>query len=159
MNDGMPRDGSLYGWVRSGRVTTLIVVYTDPFPAWSMMPQDGTSERDWPPFIGQPPTPELFQQYPDQLVDVAAAIVANPGAVFLVPTEIPGAGFYMIAAGRPVAGDGFVIPAGIYVYSGVLRAGTPLPVLADLLADPDAEDVAPRLARMKTITITEENDL
>jgi hypothetical protein len=121
-----PRDGSLYGWVHAGVVTTLIAFYADtddPEPAHLNMPRAGSDESGWPPF----------------------AIRGFQYGAWFWSARVPFGGAGVLAVTSPLTTPGGNrLEAGVYAYHEALRGGEPSPTLAEVLADPDKIDLSAR---------------
>jgi hypothetical protein len=147
----LPRDGSLFGWRRDGIVNALIAVYTEyspavPEPCWSVMPRAGVPDTQWPPFTGEPLIGNRFWelQQAGTIISVEGLIARSTNTVFWANTEAAfGSGCCLVARDLR-SPDGYMLPSGRYVYHKVLRAGSPVPSLQELLADTGKTDLATR---------------
>jgi hypothetical protein len=144
----LPRDGSLYGWVNRGRVTTVIAFYAHytpeiPEPSWSAMPDADLGTEDWPSFTGEHLVGTWLWEYfrAGRIVDLGPLIARTEGAAFWVDTaEVIGSG--CIAIARALSSpDGWTLRPGRYVYH---QHHDVAPSLDDLLADSSKTDLAPR---------------
>ena len=152
----IPRDGSLFGWVSGGVITSLIVIYAEytptyPEPGWAVMPLVGTSEAQWPPFTGQ----RLFghwswEQYQaGSIISLDDLIAETPDTVCWVDTEAVLGSDSCVVARDIRTPNGHVLRRGCYVYYQVLRTRTPVPPLEGMLADPSTIDLTPRFQRYR----------
>ena len=145
----LPRDGSMFGWLDRGEVTATMVIYTEhspehPVPGWAVSPLEGRPEKEWPPFTGLTLARSRFWDHyrAGQVVNLAPLVAETPGSVFWV--QAPAPLHACCAVARDVtAPQGWVLPQGVYVYFEALRAGVPVPSLADLLAG-QKMDLAPQ---------------
>lgn len=148
----IPRDGSLFGWTFGDVFTALIVVYAQytpdtPEPGWSVMPLVGVPEAQWPPFTGEP----LFRHWSwdsyrsGNVICLDNFIAITSDTVFWVDTKASLGSSCCAVAHDIKTPAGHTLRCGRYVYYEVLRAGKPIPVLRELLADPGRIDLAPRL--------------
>jgi hypothetical protein len=149
----IPRDGSLFGWQRAGRITALVVTYTQqtpetPEPSWAVMPLLGSSEATWPPFTTESLLGGWFwdQYRAGQLVLLDEVIARSADTVFWADTETQ-IGSNCVAVARDLTtGEGQVLPRGLYAYHQALTGGAAVPSLDTLLADGHLDDLAPQFA-------------
>lgn len=152
----IPQDGSLFGWVCDDSVSALIVIYSEysvdcPEPGWAVMPLTSAPEESWPPFTGE----RLFghwswEEYRSgSIISLDRLIAETPETVYWVDTK-KALGSDCCAVARDISPrEGAVLQRGRYVYYHALRAGERVPPLTDLLASPDAIDLAPRFRRYR----------
>ena len=154
LHDGipLPRDGSMFGYMDGGIITTLLVSWTTPGgdcpdPHYMAMPLAGMAEEEWAPFTGNALLSSWFWDYlrDGHIIPLRDLIAGTPGTVFWVVAE---PGVPMVAVKKAIPCGGGTLPAGRYVYYQQLRDGTPLLSLEDALADPGRIDLAPRFERM-----------
>jgi hypothetical protein len=145
-----PADGSLYGWHNGTTITALVMFFDDGAPdgrpSWSVCPRAGVPEAHWPPFTPADWGPDWFREHyrAGHLADLAPAVAATRNMIFAIPSgEALGNFLFAVKADITLPG-GLVLPRGMYAHCSVLRAGCPLPSLADLLADPARMDLGPR---------------
>jgi len=147
----IPRDGSLFGWVREGTITALVAVYAEytpasPQPGWAVMPLAGTPEAWWPPFTGEC----LFGHWSweryraGSIVSLADTIADKPETVFWADTKAIIGSDCCVVAHDITGPKGHTLRRGCYVYFQALREGKPVPSLSALLAEDSAIDLAPR---------------
>jgi hypothetical protein len=132
-------------------VTALVVVYTRyasdrPAPTWSVMPLVGIPETQWPPFTDEHLFGTWFWEYyrTGLIVDLGSVIAMTPGTVFWLDTyDVLGSDCCLVACDLKIP-EGHVLRQGRYLGSAVLREGTAVPALAELLASVGRADLAPR---------------
>jgi hypothetical protein len=150
----IPKDGSLFGWRCGDSVTALLPVYatsmsasSDPFCA--VMPRAGAPEVQWPPFTEERLPGHWFWEHywARRIISVGGLIAETPATVFWANTKAA-LGTDCCAVAHDIDScEGYTLRRGIYAYYKVLRAGTPIPSLAVLLADSGKVDLAPRFRR------------
>jgi hypothetical protein len=146
-----PRDGSLFGCVRGGLVTALIVIYASstpdrPVPTWSVMPLAESPEAQWPTFADQDLFGHWFWDHyrAGDIIDLGGAIAGTADTVFWIDTYAA-LGSDSCAVARDVdAPDGQILRRGRYLGSAALRAGVAVPALAEFLAEVSKIDLASR---------------
>jgi hypothetical protein len=147
----IPRDGSLFGWTSGDVITALFVVYAEytparPEPGWSVMPGVGIPEVQWPPFAGE----RLFGHWSwgdyqtGRVISLDDLIAEHSDTVFWANTAATLNANCCAVRHDIRSPSGSILPRGRYVYYQVLRAGTPVPPLEELLADTSKIDLAPR---------------
>lgn len=147
----IPRDGSLFGWVREEDVTALIGVQTryttaSPVPSWAVMPGAVSPVGEWPPFTGERLFGSWFWDHcrAGRIVPLADLIAGTSGLVFWVDTKDL-LGSECCAVARDIRNTvGYTLRRGCYVHHEALQAGKPVPPLALLLAGPGKTDLGPR---------------
>lgn len=150
----IPRDGSMFGWMRCGAVTAVVPVYatsTPEFsePSWIVMPRTGVPEEQWPPFI----TEHLFgpwfweHYWAEKIISLSALIARTPNTFFWANAKAILGSACCIVAHDTASSEGYMLRRGIYVCHDTLRAGKEVPSLAALLADADKTDLASRFQR------------
>ena len=147
----IPRDGSLFGWAPGDVVIAMIVVYAEyvpdsPEPSWTIMPLAGTTESQWPPFVGEHLFGHWFWEHfqNGDIISLGALIARNPDTVFWVDATAPLGSACCVVAADIGDSSGRLLRRGRYVYFQVLQADTTMPSLEALLADPGKADLAPR---------------
>ena len=150
----IPRNGSLFGWVREDAITALVAVYADytpasPQPGWAVMPLADVPERWWPPFTGE----RLFGHWSwehcraGSIVSLAETIAETSSTVFWADTKAIIGSDCCVVAHDITGPKGHMLRRGCYVYYQALLEGKPLPPLRELLADINTIDLAPRFRR------------
>lgn len=147
----IPRDGSMFGWIRGETVTALIVIHArytreSPVPTWSVMPLTDVPETQWPPFICESLFGQWFWEHyrEGKVIFLGGVIAANPHTVFWVDTRAILGSDSCVVAHDLKSPEGYMLRRGRYVYSEVLRAGKPVPSLTALLATVGKIDLTPR---------------
>jgi hypothetical protein len=148
----LPRDGALFGWAPEGTVTALVPFDGEarddhPVPTWALMPLAGTAEAQWPDFADKRPLGEWFWEYhrAGLIVELDEAIAQTRRACWWLNGEVYGLDTGLCAVARDIAiTGGLTLPRGLYACCGVLREGTPLPTLEDVLAGRGKTDLGPR---------------
>ena len=150
----IPRDGSLFGWVRGHAVTALIVIYAEyapecPVPSWTVMPLADSPESEWPPFINERLFGRWFweQYWVGSIVSLGGLVAETPGTVFWVDTKALIGSDCCAVARDIISREGQRLQRGRYAYFQALRAGEPVPALDVLLADVGKIDLAPKFER------------
>jgi hypothetical protein len=145
----LPRHGSLFGWSDGDAFTALIPAYTDAtatsaLPSWSVMPLAGIAETQWPPFVDERYFGAWFWDdlRAGRLVSLATLVAETPDTVFWADTKNSLGSDTCVVARDVANAESPMLRRGAYVYAGALRAGLPIPSLADLLADVDTIDIA-----------------
>jgi hypothetical protein len=146
----IPRDGSLFGWVQEGAVTTLIGVqarYTpaSPVPSWSVMPRASIPKAEWPPFTGDRLLGSWFWEYcrAGTIVLLDDLIAGTAGLVFWVDSkDVLGSDCCAVAQDVKSAAQ-YILRQGCYVDYKALRSGKSVPPVAQLLASRDKTDLGP----------------
>jgi hypothetical protein len=154
----LPRDGSLFGWLGDGTLSTALIGiqarYTpeSPMPLWGVMPLAGAKVL-WPPFTDNLFFGRWFWEYHDsgQVVLLDPLIAGTSHVVFWLDTkDILGSDCCAVA--RDVTStEGFTLQHGCYVQREALRVGKSVPPLARLLADMTKTDLASRFRRWRTV--------
>ena len=156
----LPRDGSLFGWTHNGVITALIAVYTEyspevPEPCWSVMPCADVPDARWPPFTREPLIGNWFWELaeagrvePGRIVSIEGLIAGTSEKVFWVGTETVFGSDCCVVAEDIWSPEGYTLPSGCYVYHEVLRAGSPIPSVHELLDSADKTDLARRFHRL-----------
>jgi hypothetical protein len=147
----IPRDGSLFGCLRGGLVTALIVIYASyapdrPVPTWSVMPLAETPEEQWPAFTDRHMFGHWFWDHhrAGEIIDLGEVIAATADTVFWLDTYAGlGSDCCAVACDVKTPG-GHILRRGRYLGSAALRAGVAVPALAKLLADVSKIDLASR---------------
>jgi hypothetical protein len=152
LTDGIPipRDGSLFGWVREGIVAALIGVQTrytptSPEPAWEVMPLASLPAAKWPPFTGDHLLGRWFWEYhrAGAIVLLDALIAETDDLVFWVDSKGL-LGTDCCAVARDIkSAEGYTLPYGCYVYYEALRTSRQLPSPDLLLANLGKVDLGP----------------
>jgi hypothetical protein len=147
----VPQDGSLFGWTHGEAVTALVAVYThytttSPVPSWAIMPLAGVPETQWPPFTDESLFGVWFwERFRTGSITFLNDLIADsPAAVYWVNTQAVLGSDCCVVARNVTSPNGQVLRRGRYIYYQALRAGTPVPSLAALLADVDKTDLALR---------------
>lgn len=146
----VPRAESVFGWVADGTVTAVILVYTDPGtgipePCFSVMPAADCTGDHWPACAEESRFGSWIWEHlaAGKIVDLTSAITSTKDTVLWSTAEITGGGAGVIAVREPVRTDcGWTLPAGVYAYHEVLRAGQRIPSLPEVLAVPGNTDLA-----------------
>lgn len=145
----LPRHGSLFGWSDGDAFTALIPTYTDPtptssLPSWSVMPLAGIPETQWPPFADERYFGAWFWDdlRAGHLVSLTTLVGETPDTIFWADTKSSLGSDTCAVASDIVSAEGPTLRRGAYVYTEALRAGLPVPPLADLLADAGTVDIA-----------------
>jgi hypothetical protein len=149
----LPRHGSMFGWVDQHTITALIVIYTDHDPArtlprWTVMPLAGTPELQWPPFTGWPLFGSWFwdRYRARSIVPLDNLIAETPETIFWVNTQATLGSDCCAVAHDSTSAERDTLKQGCYIYSEVLRAGTQVPSLTELLAESDKVDLSTRFS-------------
>jgi hypothetical protein len=147
----IPRDGALFGWIHGDPVTALTAIYArytpeTPVPTWSVLPLAGAAEADWPPFTDEPLFGHWFWDHyrAGSIIDLGDVIAATADTVFWVDTYAALGSDCCVVACDIKTPDGHVLRRGTYVDSATLQAGIAVPTPAELLADAEKTDLAPR---------------
>ena len=145
----IPRDGSMFGWACADAITALITVYAEytpecPEPSWAVMPLAGRPEGQWPPFTGERLLGHWFWEYckAGTIVPLSNLIAGNMGTAFWVDTKATLGSDCCVVAHDVLSSHGLRFPSGRYVYFEALRAGKPVPLMSELLADTTKIDLA-----------------
>lgn len=139
----LPRDGSCFGWVTGGEVTAVITVHSKQqpdAPAFVVYLRAGTPESLWPP-----PWPLFGEWFWDgyrskRIINLAPILARTTRTAFFSARRHDG----VIAVRSPLTAGSVMIPAGVYAYHRLVRSGSTMPELKDVLADPDKIDLGPR---------------
>ncbi len=146
----IPRDGSLFGWVQEGGVTTLIGIqaryaHSSPVPSWAAMPLADIPATEWPPFTGERSFGAWFwDYYQDHLIVLLDELIAGTtNLVFWVDTkDLLGSDCCAVVHDIKSA-EGYTLRQGCYVYYRALQVAKPVPSLAQLLERPGKTDLGP----------------
>lgn len=152
----VPRHGALLGWVTGRQVTALLTVHSAPpeggqagpspvpGPEVRVLPLDGTTkEWHWPPFTVSPLDDWRLWEYVEwhELIDAMPLLSAEPGRAFWLPAPDGRRTGHVIVRDN-IRTDAFWLPAGVYSDHWALREGIQPPPGEQLIASPDAVDLA-----------------
>jgi hypothetical protein len=149
----VPRDGALLGWVAGCQVRAVLAAYgrlPEPWddasavPGVLMLPHTGSQPAEWPPpacsTLGDGKLWEYVAR--GELADLTPLISRQAGRAFLVPGRDGRGAAARVVVTERLCDDGFWLPAGVYADQRLLREGTQVLTVRQLLALPGVIDLA-----------------
>jgi hypothetical protein len=155
----VPQGGAVLGWAPDRQVTAILAVHdghaagpgaAPAVPSIQVMPMSGTVTIDWPPFGASLAGDGRLWDYLERgdIVDITPLLASCPGQAFRTPCPhldgSSGTTACVVVTANLVARD-YWLPAGVYAEHWMLREGIPVPPAGQLLALPDAVDMAHEL--------------